>query len=411
METRFIINDCSLIPSEGSSLKEEFNIGGGTQSITYFESIKSPAISLSLNIIDVDQLISRQGITGGEYLSLRIKVQGYDKEFEIKPKKHLMMLNSVKDVTTSSSKQVATLEFLSVEAIINETSRVNQRFTGNVTDTVKKLLKDKKGIQTKKNLDSDQATNAYSFVGNLKRPFDTIQWLCSKSQSSNDDSGFLFFETLDGYVFKSIKSLLDGKAVEYKKPETPDGEQSGFTIVENNLNQTSDIGMSCRMGMYANKTIYINIDNATLKTVDFRIESLKLKKPPKLPNGLEKNPTRLMLRVLDKCALQKGSKKKEIQKENELAIYQSKSYARANLIFSQSMSVSIPFNPELRAGQMLDLRFPLRKSEGDDQDKTTYGNESDDDVSGKYLISELKHNIGGNRANTEVTLIRDAFTA
>ena len=410
MENRFIINDCSLIPSEGSSLKEEFNIAGGAPNITYFESIKSPAISLSLNIIDVDQLISRQGITGGEYLSLRIKVQGYDKEFEIKPKKHLMMLNSVKDVTTSSSKQVATLEFLSVEAIINETSRVNQRFTGNVTDTVKKLLKDEKGIQTKKNLDSDQATNSYSFVGNLKRPFDTIQWLCSKSQSSNDDSGFLFFETLDGYVFKSIKSLLEGKAVEYKKSETPD-ELSGLTILENNLNQTSDIGMSCRMGMYANKTIYINVDNATLKTVDFRIESLKLKKPPKLPKGLEKNPTRLMLRVLDKCALQKGSKKKEIQKENELAIYQSKSYARANLIFSQSMGVSIPFNPELRAGQMLDLRFPLRKSEGEDQDKTTYGTESDDDVSGKYLISELKHIIGGNRANTELTLIRDAFTA
>ena len=410
MEKKFIINDCSLIPSEGSSLKQEFNIAGGNPSITYFESIKSPAISLSLNFIDVDQLISREGITGGEYLSLRIKVQGYDKEFEIKPDKHLLMLNSVKDVTTSSSKQEATLEFVSVEAIINETSRINQRFTGNVTDTVKKLLKDKKGIKTKKNLDSDQATNSYSFVGNLKRPFDTIQWLCSKTQSSKDGTGFLFFETLDGYVFKSIESLLDGEVVEYKKSETPD-ESSGLTILENNLNQTSDIGMSCRMGMYANKTIYINIDNATLKTVDYRIESLKLKKPPKLPNGLEKNPTRLMLRVLDKCALQKGSKKKEIQKENELAIYQSKSYARANLIFSQSMSVSIPFNPELRAGQMLDLRFPLRKSEGDDQDKTTYGTESDDDVSGKYLISELKHNIADNRANTEVTLIRDAFTA
>ena len=408
MEKKFIINDCSLIPSEGSSLKQEFNIAGGAPNITYFESIKSPAISLSLNIIDVDQLISRQGITGGEYLSLRIKVEGYDKEFEIKPNKHLLMLNSVKDVMTSASKQVATLEFVSVEAIINETSRVNQRFTGNVTDTVKKLLKDKKGIQTKKNLDSDQATNSYSFVGNLKRPFDTIQWLCSKSQSSKDGTGFLLFETLDGYVFKSIENLLDGKAVEYKKSETPD-ESSGLTILENNLNQTSDIGMSCRMGMYANKTIYINIDNATLKTVDYRIESLKLKKPPKLPNGLEKNPTRLMLRILDKCALQKGSKKKEIQKENELAIYQSKSYARANLIFSQSMGISIPFNPELRAGQMLDLKFPLRK--GDDQGTTTYGNESDDDVSGKYLISELKHIIGGNRANTELTLIRDMFTA
>ena len=409
MENRFIIKDCSLIPSEGSSLKKEFNIAGGNPSITYYESIRSPAISLSLNFIDVDQLVSREGITGGEYLSLRIGVGGYDKDFEINPDKHLLMLNSVKDVTTSSSKQEATLEFLSVESIVNETARVSQRFTGNVTETVKKLLKGKKGIETKKKLDSDQASNAYSFVGNLKRPFDTIQWLCSKTQSSKDGYGFLFFETLDGYVFRSIQSLLEEEGVEYKKSEKPEGVGDDFRILENNLNQTNDIGMGCRMGMYANKTIYINLDNATQKTVDFRIESLKLKKPPKLPKGLEKNPTRLMLRVLDKGALQKGSQKKELQKENELAIYQSKSYARNNLIFSQSMSVSIPFNPTLRAGQMMNLRFPLRK--GDDQETTTYGEESDDDVSGKYLISELSHNISNNQAHTQLTLIRDVFTA
>ena len=409
MENRFIIKECSLIPSEGSSLKEEFNIAAGNPNITYFESIKSPAISVSLQFIDVDQLISRQGVTGGEYLSLRIGVRGYDKDFEIKADKHLLMLNSVKDVSTSSSSQLATLEFLSVEGIINETARVNQRFTGNVTETVKKLLKGKKGIQTKKNLDSDRASNAYSFVGNLKRPFDTIQWLCSKTQSSKDGYGFLFFETLYGYVFKSIEKLLDQRPVEYKKSEKAEDAGDDFRILENNLNQTNDIGMNCRMGMYANKTIYINLDNATQKTVDFKIEDLKLKKSPKLPNRLETFPTRLMLRVLDKGALQKGSQKKELQRENELAIYQSKSYARNNLIFSQSMSISIPFNPTLRAGQMLNLRFPLRK--GDDQETTTYGQESDDDVSGKYLISELCHIIGNNQAHTQLTLIRDVFTA
>ena len=166
--------------------------------------------------------------------------------------------------------------------------------------------------------------------------------------------------------------------------------------------------MNCRMGMYSNKTIYINIDNATEKIVDYRISGMNLKKPPKLPNKLEEFPTRLMLRVLDKGALQKGSKKEEIQKENELAIYQSKSYARANLIFSQSMSISVPFNPDLRAGQMLNLRFPLKKG---DQESTTYGDESDDDVSGKYLIAELKHTIADNKADTQLKLIRDVFTA
>ena len=99
------------------------------------------------------------------------------------------MLNSVRDIVTETNKQVATLEFVSVDAIINETARVNKKFTGNVTQTVKEILLDNgangyQGIQTKKNLDSDDAANSYSFVGNLRRPFDTIQWLCSKAQSS-----------------------------------------------------------------------------------------------------------------------------------------------------------------------------------------------------------------------------------
>ena len=410
MENRYFLKECKLVPTEGSSLKQEFEISAGNPLISYYESIKSPAISLTLTFLDVDQLVSREGITGGEYLSLKVKKEGHD-DFEIKADKHFLMLNSVKDVSTSSSKQVATLEFVSVEAIINETARVNKRYTGNVTQTVKELLKGRRGIETKKNLDSDRASNSYSFVGNLKRPFDTIQWLCSKTQSSKDGYGFLFFETADGYVFKSIEKLLKQRPIEYKKSELPDqnSEPNDFRIIENNLDQTNDIGINCRMGMYANKTIYINVDNATYKTVDFRVEDLKLKKSPKLPNKLERVPTRLMLRVLDKGALQKGSKRKEIQKENELAIYQSKSYARANLIFSQSMSIVIPFNPDLRAGQMLDLKFPLRK--GSDQETTTYGKDSDDDVSGKYLISELKHTLGNNEGTTQLKLIRDVFTA
>ena len=410
MENRYFLKECKLVPTEGSSLKQEFEISAGNPLISYYESIKSPAISLTLTFLDVDQLVSREGITGGEYLSLKVKKEGHD-DFEIKSNKHFLMLNSVKNVSTSSSKQLATLEFVSVEAIINETARVNKKYTGNVTQTVKELLKGRRGIETKKNLDSDRASNSYSFVGNLKRPFDTIQWLCSKTQSSKDGYGFLFFETADGYVFKSIEKLLKQKPIEYKKSELPDqnSEPNDFRIIENNLDQTNDIGINCRMGMYANKTIYINVDNATYKTVDFRVEDLKLKKSPKLPNKLERVPTRLMLRVLDKGALQKGSKRKEIQKENELAIYQSKSYARANLIFSQSMSIVIPFNPDLRAGQMLDLKFPLRK--GSDQETTTYGKDSDDDVSGKYLISELKHTLGNNEGTTQLKLIRDVFTA
>ena len=413
MENKYQIKNCTLIPTEGSSLSQEFDISAGNPSITYFESVKSPSISLTLSFIDVDGVISREGITGGEYLDLNIKVPDYD-NFTITPDKHFMMLNSVKDVKTTSKSQIATLEFVSVEAIINETARVSRRFTGNISQIVKELLKDKKGIQTDKNLESDQSFNKYSFVGNLKRPFDTIQWLCPKAASDDKEGGFLFYETLDGYYFKSIKNLLEAEPQVYKKRETPiepDGTPvNDFRIIENNLDSSNDIGMNCRMGMYANKTIFVDIETGTTKTVDFKISELGLSKPPKLPSKLEDVPTRLMLRILDKGALQKGAKKEDVEKENELAIYQNKSYARTNLLFSQTLSISIPFNPDLRAGEMIQVELPVSK--GDKETQTT-GRPDDNDISGKYLISELKHTIDGLTASTgtELKLIRDVFTA
>ena len=413
MENKYQIKNCTLIPTEGSSLSQEFDISAGNPSITYFESVKSPSISLTLSFIDVDGVISREGITGGEYLDLNIKVPDYD-NFTITPDKHFMMLNSVKDVKTTSKSQIATLEFVSVEAIINETARVSRRFTGNISQIVKELLKDKKGIQTDKNLESDQSFNKYSFVGNLKRPFDTIQWLCPKAASDDKEGGFLFYETLDGYYFKSIKNLLEAEPQVYKRPETPiesDGTPvDDFRIIENNLDSSNDIGMNCRMGMYANKTIFVDIETGTTKTVDFKISELGLSKPPKLPSKLEDVPTRLMLRILDKGALQKGAKKEEVEKESELAIYQNKSYARTNLLFSQTLSISIPFNPDLRAGEMIQVELPVSK--GDKETQTT-GRLDDNDISGKYLISELKHTIDGLTASTgtELKLIRDVFTA
>ena len=415
MLSDFITYKCMLIANDGSSLKEDYSILGGNPIVDYYESVMSPSISLTITFVDVDQVINRKGITGGESLDLSVKISGFD-DFKITSKKHNLILNSVRDVITDTNKQIATLEFVSMDSIINETCRVNKKFTGNVTQIVEQLLtkkggSDKKGIQTKKELKSDKAVNKYTFVGNLKRPFDTIQWLCPKAQSSNKNFGFLFYETLDGYNFRSIEQLLKEDAEIYKKPDRP--VEGSFRIIEDNLNQSNDIGHNCRMGMYANKTIYIDLENETYKEEEFKITELKpkLKKPPKLPDKLEDKPTRLMFRILDQGALQKGSTKKDVEKRNELAVYQNKSYIRNTLLFSQSLNISIPLNPDLRAGGMIEVQLPLRKGE-DGEPISSYGGDSkDNDISGKYMISELRHLIGGGKGETQLELVRDPFNA
>jgi len=411
-ETKFKFKKCELLPNEGSSLDENYNIIGGGPIVDYYESIDSPTISMNLTFIDVDQVISRKGIFGGEYIDLTVEVDGYD-DFKLTQKKHNLMLNSVRDVITETNKQIATLEFVSVESIINETARVNKKFAGNVSQTVFELLiGDEKGIQTSKNLDKHDATNSYSFVGNLKRPFDTVQWLCPKAQSSTKNFGFLFYENFDGYHFKSIEKLLEQEpSFTYTHTDKPYDQDAGsFKILQNKMVQTNDIGMNLRMGMYANRTIYIDIVNQTKEIVDFKITDFNLKKPPKLLNGIEDFPTRLMLRVNDFGVAQKGSKKKDQQPASELAVYQNKSYIRNNLLFSQTFKISTPLNPDLRAGQVIEIKLPLKK--GDGESKTdSYGSDRTNDPSGKYLISGLRQIIGGQKSESQLTLIRDVFSA
>tara|TARA_Y200000002_G_scaffold362954_2_gene350593 strand:+ start:1517 stop:2872 length:1356 start_codon:yes stop_codon:yes gene_type:complete len=420
-EKKIFFTKCRLLPN-GCALDEEYDITLGAPEIDYYESIESPTISMSLRFLDVDQVIGRKGITGGELIEVTVK-DGDDDEFKI-TKDHKMMLNSVVDMNTQTKFQEATLEFVSQETIINETSRMNKKFTGNVSQTVKDILtKDKKGILTKKKvfgpekeqlddieIEEDRATNSYSFVGNLKRPFDTIQWLCPKAQSSNQSFGFLFFENLDGYHFRSIENLLKQKSLPpYTQTDSPFDSENKAIILQNKLDSSNDIGMNCRMGMYANKTIYVDIENQGASVVDYDITQLKLKKPPKLMEGLEKHPTRLMLRVNDVGVAQVGAAKSEVQPESELAVYQNKSYIRNNLLFSQSLRISIPLNTTLRVGLILEIKFPVKKGDGKTE-TGSYGTEKTNDPSGRYLIAELRHLIGREKAETQLKLIRDVFT-
>ena len=405
----YFISKCQLMPN-GSSLEEEYDITRGNPSINYYESVTSPSISMTLSFMDIDQMISQEGITGGEMIDLEIIIPDFEEKFIIESKKQKLVLNSVRDVVTSTNKQMATLEFVSEESLINETSRVNKKFTGNVTQIVKELLEtEPKGIQTEKEIKTDNAVNKYSFIGNLKRPFETIQWLCPKAQASAKNFGFLFFENLDGFHFKSIENLLKQEPeFLYQKPDRP--TETDLRIIESNLNQSNDMGMNARMGMYSNRTIYIDLENETYEEIDFNISELNPEKPLKVIETLKEKPTRLMFRMLDQGALQKGSTKKEVEKRNELAVYQNKSYIRNNLLFSQSLNISVPINPELRAGQIIEVQFPLK--DNTDQNTTDkFGKDKDNDISGKYLISELRHVIGDGTSSTQLNLIRDTFTA
>ena len=430
MSNNFVLKQCSLFPSEVNPVLDgEYGLLAGVQSIDYYESIISPSISVQIRILDVDGSLTAKGVYGGEKLAVSMKTvedsEFEEKEFKLVPEKHELILNTIGNLTSGVKQQTATLEFVSKDLIKNETARINKRYVGNVTDSVKKILggpdatdADKKGINTTKTFESDQAANNYAFVGNKHTAFDIIQRLQPKAAGAgfNDDKksdyGFLFFENHDGYHFKSMRALFEPEpTATYAKGEG--SESDDFKISDYNFSNGNDVVLNLKSGLYNNETTFVELDKTKITKVKFNmaeVDDLSFK-PPELPiklDGDETKPSRIMLRVIDTGVHQhyeeNSTTLEDVQPVTDLAVYQNKAYARFALLNSQSLNITIDLNPDLRAGQTIMAKFPTTEY------KTEMGDEKSNDISGKYLISHLRHEFEGGEFRTHLRLIRDLFT-
>ena len=411
MDKSYLITQCSVFKKLDGDSSSEFGLLAGNPNISYYESLFSPSVNVTIETTDVSGFVSREEIYGGQSIEISIKMFDPDiDDFKIKKNKHGLVVNSVKNVTMDFKESKSTLECVSKDFLRNEVARLNRRFTGNITEIVKKIMEEEpKGIKTTKDIEVDQATNSYTFCGNLKRSMDTIQWLQPKAKSENQ-FGFLFFEDYDGYKFKSIESLLKQEPFTDQPFEMSQASTSSrFAILDAVMVQTNDVFLNMRSGTYNNDTTYIDLISQTKSVDDFKIDNLKdLKNPPKLPDNLTDSTSRKMLRFDDPGVMQKGSKREEEQPKEELAKIQNQSYARNNLLFSQALKIKVSFNPSLRVGKIIEVRLPVDTDSSESGVK--YQKLGKGDLSGKYLISELRHKVGSNKSSTHLTLVRDLFT-
>ena len=411
MDKSYLITQCSVFKKLDGDSSSEFGLLAGNPNISYYESLFSPSVNVTIETTDVSGFVSREEIYGGQSIEISIKMFDPDiDDFKIKKDKHGLVVNSVKNVTMDFKESKSTLECVSKDFLRNEVARLNRRFTGNITEIVKKIMEEEpKGIETTKDIEVDQATNSYTFCGNLKRSIDTIQWLQPKAKSENQ-FGFLFFEDYDGYKFKSIESLLKQEPFTDQPFEMSQASTSSrFAILDAVMVQTNDVFLNMRSGTYNNDTTYIDLISQTKSVDDFKIDNLKdLKDPPKLPDNLTDSTSRKMLRFDDPGVMQKGSKRENEQPKEELAKIQNQSYARNNLLFSQALKIKVSFNPSLRVGKIIEVRLPVDTDSSESGVK--YQKLGKGDLSGKYLISELRHKVGSNKSSTHLTLVRDLFT-
>lgn len=432
----YTINEFLIESHDGSSVIDARRC---VASVQYYEDLFSPAIFVSMVLVNTEGLLSnltnkdsglQPGIKGGERVTLEIKQPATDQSIKLDETKNTYYIYKVYASTTEYTREALVVELCPAEVFTNETSRVDKKYSGNIGDTVSKILTDVMKTSNYKTENIEKTKNDYVFYGNIKRPFTVLTWLCpksipvkSKSSEKEGTAGFLFYQNRNGFNFRSMDSLLSGYKLGttdrkdfityyYGTPQDYATFNSNFLIkntptFEKNVNIMENL----RIGMYASNNNFFDVNarkwnpyTYTLKDSYNLMDHTSGKNvPPPVPLGLENNPSRWMVRILDNFNADPANNLTPAinKSKDQTPLYQAASIARYNLTFSQTLNITVPLNLNLTVGDLIKLEFPKISL---DKNK-----KKDDQKSGFYLIKELAHSFEKNQGYTGLKLVRDSY--
>ena len=268
-----------------------------------------------------------------------------------------------------------------------------------------------------KPVSSDDASNQYSFIGNLKRPFDVITMLASKSIPDTGVPGYFFYETIDGYNFRSIdKLIVEGKSkvkAEYFHQEDQNYEKSTDNrILSYSVSRNNDLLEKLRLGTYASffaqydpyLSRFTTVQEGKRTINDFAKKATFLGDDPEVPQlfgsgnfEFDTIPSRIVTSILDVGVLEKGV---SYNTGNDAKNYQRDAMFRYNYLFMQTLTMTVPLNTTLQAGNVIKCNFLKISSNSKEFDREN---------SGLYMIKELCHHFDGKQSLTSMKLLRDTF--
>ena len=408
--SRAAIYEVLTISKDG---KEE-PLQGKTVNFNYYESLYSPVVSGNLTYVDAggstedkkDNLTSiKDGlpITALEDLKVKIQTSFGTIDFTKDPFK----VTSSPIMHQESNRQTVLLTFVNEKELRNSEVPVFDRYVGRISDSIRKILQQKLQISNDK-IDIEPTKNSYGFVGKGRGALNIILDLCRRSVPVKGDAGYFFYQTQDGFNYKSIDSLLSQdpkqKYLYYGalRSNVENSDNDFNVLLAPKVKKDQDITKALKDGTYVNRNIFFNPQTFEHSEVVFSVDKDGVKKTLGGDLPIKTDELKSFVKT-NHHILDIGSF--EVQNQipnNDPREWQATSTMRYNLLHSIVMEIQIPCNSELRAGDVIELEIESIKED-------MAQSPSDEQQSGKYLILHLCHHFDSLRSFTSLTLVRDSY--
>ena len=417
------ISRFEITSNEGKTL----DVSLGCVQLQYYESILDNTVRVSTILVDSGERTEGQSVsvlemedlklTGGEEVSLEME-DGYGQKLKFSGDSQLR-IKAIHDAIETNTLSYM-IDLWSKECLDNELveTRVTKRYDGKISDSIESILKN--ALKTPKVIDTDETENLFSFLGRSEKPFYKCAWLAKRSiptGSTGKSAGYLFFETADGFKFKSIDKLFGQnykrKLIYTRTPDLPDAYDA--KILEYSYDSAIDVEKVLLTGalfktelratnFYDNKPRRNETSHKNQEDED----KMGGKEHPTIAKdlGLQDKATRVVVRYDKKGVLPPGTNLEEQLKKSKSNDYDidsiiRQSAMRYNQLFTQKLSMTIPGDFGLRAGDIVYCDFP---------EMTTKNMRSvSHKKGGLYMIVDLCHLITTNKTFTKLNLVRESI--
>ena len=398
--------------------KQPVELNAGTISVDYYESLYSPIVTANLVFVDAGGNIEDENgvlkpvkealpLEGNEDLSLKITTKTGELDFTSKDNQ--FKVNRCPVISREANRQTVMLDLKGKKEKANDELPVFDKFKGKISDTVKKILKEKLEL-TDDRIEVDPTENKYDFTGRGRGVLNIVRDLCRRSVPVGGDAGYFFYQTKSAFKYKAIDELIKQEPktkVFYTGAlksdfETGTEDNDNKIMLEPIFTKDQDVAKALKSGTYRSRNFFFDPYTFIVKEVTYDLEKDGVKEtlgdPPPFADDVE-SFTKTNNHILDRGSLEENP---SLSINNDPQRWQALSVMRYNLLHSQICSIQIPCNVELEAGDVIEIEL---ETASDNKDLGQF----DETQSGKYIILHLCHHFDEKRSVTALTLVRDTY--
>jgi hypothetical protein len=397
------------------------NVRGQLVGLTIYEDIYNNTLSGQLILNDAMAMVKHFPLVGNEKVNIVFYLPG--DEVETVPVNLTFKVFNVSShtKTTTDNSKFAVLELVSIESDKGNANRFSRSFTGmTYDDMVLKIMREQVLGESQKNnyIHTTPTIGLKNLVVPYWNPFYTINWIAKKSISKNDFThcDYVFYQTLNGIYHFVPLSFLKTYPPTAKYTHIPGGSrtEAGDMPIEQYLRNVRNMNIvayqnrlkSIATGIYASSMISFD---ATTKDYDRHFYNYQKEWPREtsvsefpivsFPNENLSQYTSSVMKMLPKHSEQYDG----YPINDNVEAYALRRQSLMNRMNTQTLRLEVPGDSRIHVGDIIELEVPAFE---ETKNKDEY---RDTQLSGKYMITSIKHVILDDEYTMEMIVSKDSY--